>query len=69
MVQFEANMDDFGDDDFNTSAASGVDPAAEFLAREQDQLAGLEDDILAEGGVVGNSTAQSGQGISFCLYC
>lgn len=33
-------MDAFGDD---FTAVSDVDPAAEFLAREQDQLAGLED--------------------------
>lgn len=43
-------MDAFGDDDFNASATSAVsaevDPAAEFLAREQDQLAGLEDEDL-----------------------
>ena len=38
-------MDVFGDD-FTT--ATDVDPAAEFLAREQDQLAGLEEDLLAE---------------------
>lgn len=36
-------MDAFGDDDFGSSAE--VDPAAEFLAREQDQLAGLEDEL------------------------
>lgn len=34
-------MDDFGDN-FN---APEVDPAAEFLAREQNQLAGLEDEL------------------------
>lgn len=33
-------MDAFGDD---FTATSDVDPAAEFLAREHDQLAGLED--------------------------
>lgn len=36
-------MDAFGDD---FTAAAEVDPAAEFLAREQDQLAGLEDELL-----------------------
>lgn len=36
-------MDAFGDNFVNNE--SEVDPAAEFLAREQDQLAGLEDDI------------------------
>ncbi|XP_066602793.1 clathrin light chain isoform X2 [Prorops nasuta] len=35
-------MDAFGDNFVNVSE---VDPAAEFLAREQDQLAGLEDEI------------------------
>lgn len=35
-------MDAFGDNFVNESE---VDPAAEFLAREQDQLAGLEDEI------------------------
>ncbi|XP_043502093.1 clathrin light chain isoform X4 [Polistes fuscatus] len=35
-------MDAFGDNFVNDTE---VDPAAEFLAREQDQLAGLEDEI------------------------
>lgn len=34
-------MDAFGDNFVNPE----VDPAAEFLAREQDELAGLEDEI------------------------
>ncbi|CAF4853642.1 unnamed protein product [Pieris macdunnoughi] len=34
-------MDDFGDNFVQPE----VDPAAEFLAREQNQLAGLEDDL------------------------
>lgn len=38
--QFEV-MDNFGDN-FDDN---DVDPAAEFLAREQTQLAGLEDDL------------------------
>lgn len=38
-------MDAFGDD---FSGSAEVDPAAEFLAREHDQLAGLEEDILPE---------------------
>ena len=38
-------METFGDE---FSAVSEVDPAADFLAREQDQLAGLEGEILAE---------------------
>lgn len=33
-------MDGFGDDNFGD-----VDPAAEFLAREQQDLAGLDDDL------------------------
>ncbi|XP_059483143.1 clathrin light chain isoform X3 [Neocloeon triangulifer] len=37
-------MDAFGDDEF-VSGSAEVDPAAEFLAREQDQLAGLEDEL------------------------
>lgn len=36
-----ATMDNFGDN-FDDG---DVDPAAEFLAREQTQLAGLEDDL------------------------
>ncbi|XP_011883165.1 PREDICTED: clathrin light chain isoform X2 [Vollenhovia emeryi] len=39
---FPQTMDAFGDNFVNEPE---VDPAAEFLAREQDQLAGLEDDI------------------------
>lgn len=35
-------MSMFGDDNFDDNE---VDPAAEFLAREQSQLAGLEDDL------------------------
>lgn len=34
-------MDDFGDNFVQPE----VDPAAEFLAREQNQLAGLEDEL------------------------
>jgi len=48
-------MDAFGDDDFSASNAdtdfngsAEVDPAADFLAREHDQLAGLEEDIIPE---------------------
>jgi len=42
-------MDAFGDD---FSGSAEVDPAAEFLAREHDQLAGLEEDLLPESEVV-----------------
>jgi len=41
-------MDGFGDNFVpgdNSAPAADVDPAAEFLAREQDQLAGLEDEL------------------------
>lgn len=40
-------MDAFGDDFTGMSEVAEVDPAAEFLAREHDQLAGLEDLIPA----------------------
>ncbi|XP_045111778.1 clathrin light chain-like isoform X5 [Portunus trituberculatus] len=42
-------MDGFGDSfvPAPTEGTPEVDPAAEFLAREQDQLAGLDDDIIA----------------------
>lgn len=58
-------MDGFGDDDFTNSAmaSSEVDPAAEFLAREQNQLAGLEDDLLTQGG----ESAQPAQGKAHCF--
>lgn len=36
-------MDGFGDNFDQTD----VDPAAEFLAREKDQLGGLADDVIA----------------------
>lgn len=41
-------MDGFGDSFVPPvdGSAGEVDPAAEFLAREQDQLAGLDDDII-----------------------
>lgn len=41
-------MDGFGDSFVPPvdGGAAEVDPAAEFLAREQDQLAGLGDDII-----------------------
>jgi len=51
FLNIRAIMDGFGDS--FVPAAEGaappaeVDPAAEFLAREQDQLAGLEDDLAA----------------------
>lgn len=47
-------MDAFGEE---FSGVPEVDPAAEFLAREHDQLAGLEAEILPE---VESHTAQQG---------
>lgn len=35
-------MDAFGDENFDENE---IDPAAEFLAREQTELAGLEDEL------------------------
>ncbi len=59
-------MDAFGDD--FTTAGAEVDPAAEFLAREQDQLAGLEDDLLAEpnGQLSAEPAPVVQEGIFFC---
>jgi len=45
LFLYTGKMETFGDE---FSAVSEVDPAADFLAREQDQLAGLEGEILAE---------------------
>jgi len=61
-------MDAFGDDEFG--AAAEVDPAAEFLAREQDQLAGLEDELEPiSSGIAGLSGKHSAFIISSCtLY-
>lgn len=47
-------MDGFGDNFDDTE----VDPAAEFLAREQDQLAGLEDELKPAVTSVTNGTKQ-----------
>lgn len=67
-------MSVFGDDNFEDNE---VDPAAEFLAREQSQLAGLEDEL----GVVqqpsgpsptpltnGNSSPPNGTQLSLQLF-
>lgn len=54
-------MDGFGD---NFDQAD-VDPAAEFLAREKDQLGGLADDVIAPA--VGESAPASGD--SLILNC
>lgn len=47
-------MDGFGDNFDRTD----VDPAAEFLAREKDQLGGLADDVIAS--VASESVPASG---------
>ena len=47
-------MSDF--DNFESAAPGEEDPAAEFLAREQDQLAGLEDDGFMPGQTQGNAS-------------
>lgn len=44
-------MDGFGDNFDQTD----VDPAAEFLAREKDQLAGLEDELETKMGMPSNN--------------
>lgn len=54
-------MDGFGGDNFDQA---DVDPAAEFLAREKDQLAGLVDDVIppaAESGAGDDGTSNSGE--------
>ncbi len=42
--------------DFNEFEGSAEDPAAEFLAREQNEMAGLEDDNFG-----GNAAAPAGK--------
>merc|ERR1712137_513434 len=56
--ELKFKMDAFGEE---FSGVPEVDPAAEFLAREHDQLAGLEAEILPE---VESHTAQQGFGES-----
>ncbi|XP_011330591.1 clathrin light chain isoform X1 [Ooceraea biroi] len=51
-------MDAFGDNFVNEPE---VDPAAEFLAREQDQLAGLEEDITPMAVTLAAAAAAGGQ--------
>lgn len=48
-------MDGFGD---NFDQAD-IDPAADFLAREKDQLAGLEDVIEPSENDITNATAET----------
>lgn len=67
IVKSDRKMDAFGDGKFDQPE---VDPAAEFLAREQNALAGLEDEIppvttgngFAEGDDVTQPKADSGAG-------
>ncbi|XP_025410462.1 clathrin light chain isoform X2 [Sipha flava] len=55
-------MDNFGDN----FEDGDVDPAAEFLAREQTQLAGLEDDLNTTNVPIGvTQTLSNGSGSSF----
>ncbi|XP_072027516.1 clathrin light chain A-like isoform X2 [Amphiura filiformis] len=51
----------------NTAPTTGDDdPAAEFLAREQDELAGIDDDNFGVDGTSGSATVeQSGDGDAF----
>lgn len=46
FLKLMAEFDNFDADFGGEPALPEVDPAAEFLAREQDELAGLEDDII-----------------------
>lgn len=43
-----------------------VDPAAEFLAREQDELAGLEDEVKPAAIAVSSTLANGGKRL-FCI--
>lgn len=56
-------MDGFGD---NFDQAD-IDPAAEFLAREKDQLAGLGDDVIPPAS--GESNASDGAPANSGKYC
>lgn len=58
-------MDGFGGDNFDQA---DVDPAAEFLAREKDQLAGLVDDVIppASDGTGEDATTNSGEHVERC---
>lgn len=49
-------MDDFGD----SFVEPEVDPAADFLAREQNQLAGLEDELETSAPPPAISTSTNG---------
>lgn len=60
-------MDNFGDN----FEDGDVDPAAEFLAREQTQLAGLEDDLNTANVPIGVTQTLSNGNIIISLteYC
>lgn len=57
-------MDGFGGDNFDQA---DVDPAAEFLAREKDQLAGIVDDVIppASEGTGEDATTNSGENVEW----
>lgn len=57
-------MDAFGDN----FVEPDVDPAAEFLAREQDQLAGLEDDITPMAVTLAAAAAGQTEGKQNSMY-
>lgn len=61
-------MDGFGGDNFDQA---DVDPAAEFLAREKDQLAGIVDDVIppASEGTGEDAAANSGEHVGWLLRC
>lgn len=61
-------MDGFGGDNFDQA---DVDPAAEFLAREKDQLAGIVDDVIppaSESGTGDDATANSGERVKYFIW-
>lgn len=61
-------MDGFGGDNFDQA---DVDPAAEFLAREKDQLAGLVDDVIppaSESGTGEDAATNSGEHVEIVLF-
>lgn len=56
-------MDGFGDN-FDQN---DVDPAAEFLAREKDQLASLGDDVIAPTN--DSAALNSGEHFKYAFFC
>lgn len=58
---------------FGDNFEQDVDPAAEFLAREQDELAGLEDEVKPAAVAVSSTLANSGECLGayihyFCMF-